>query len=282
LVREAYQWLLPLVNPYLHEDVDFQTNCVIAAIAVDMSLEEGQPHQAPGSGAMDAATIFNYARSRNRPYIGVNGGFAPIEGVMQDAPPGSRALIVFPAGVLANLPSAHAINVVRDPRLGPVFLDGQLAMETDLSREFGAGARPFTIMFIPTAGDIRSPGVALDSDPKVDTYVAQPGDAAAEPTLRVSLADAAVIDQAARAAIAPGGAAAAAAVVRDLGGRLAGAIGLLGAGALPTDRPAVVSTDQGLNIGDMIITQQAAQLLGRRISLTWHSPRGVQKLVICP
>lgn len=110
------------------------------------------------------------------------------------------------------------------------------------------------------------------------------GASTAPESLRVSLADADTIDQAARAALTPGDPAPGAAVARALGAQLAEAIGCLHPGPLPADRPIVVSTDAGLpTAGDMMITQEAGRILGRQIQFTWQNRQGEQMTIsLCP
>jgi hypothetical protein len=92
LVAEEYPWLGD-VNPYRVEGGDFWTNCVLSSIAVDMTLETGDPHQAPGTTDEHDEFVYNWARSHNRPFIRVEGGFPAVIEVMTAAPPGARALI---------------------------------------------------------------------------------------------------------------------------------------------------------------------------------------------
>lgn len=103
-------------------------------------------------------------------------------------------------------------------------------------------------------------------------------------TLCVSLADAEVVDQAARAVLNTIDVAGAD-DARRLGGQLAGAIDRgLRHPPLATDTRIVVSTEPNApTFGDTIIVQVAGQLLGRRIHLTWKNSQGEQMTVaLCP
>ncbi|MEV5384472.1 toxin glutamine deamidase domain-containing protein [Streptomyces sp. NPDC052721] len=124
-----YEWL-DRVNPYREQGGEFTTNCVLTAIAVDMSLADpdGATYQAPPSdlgvqGRPDGEVsgLRNYlANYRDRDPDPVAGP-ADVVKAMSQAPLGARGMVVVEDddGELA-----HVINVMRDDN-GVVFLDGQ-------------------------------------------------------------------------------------------------------------------------------------------------------------
>jgi hypothetical protein len=134
LILSEYPWL-PDVNPH-RDDVGseygdaFRQNCIMASFAVDMTLETGHLHQAPGSDPLRVRDIYGWAESHDRPLMNMRGGLRAITEVMTAAPPGARALIDVqpPSG------RGHTFNVVTHPRLGPVILDGQNGGELQFDR----------------------------------------------------------------------------------------------------------------------------------------------------
>jgi hypothetical protein len=102
------------------------------------------------------------------------------------------------------------------------------------------------------------------------------------PPLHVSLSDPAVIDQVARATLTQDNPETAAAAL-PLGGQLFNAISRLLADPLPADHPVTITTGDSIpTVGDLVITQEAARLLGRGIQFTWPTQQGDLTLNICP
>ncbi|MFD1277790.1 toxin glutamine deamidase domain-containing protein [Streptomyces kaempferi] len=126
---QEYKWL-ERVNPYRDQGGEFATNCVLTAIAVDMSLAdpEGAVYQAPPSepGAQgrpedEASGLRNHlAAYLDRDPDPVDGPTAVVE-AMSRAPLGARGMVVIED---ADAETAHVINVTHDDN-GVVFLDGQ-------------------------------------------------------------------------------------------------------------------------------------------------------------
>ena len=115
VVQEWYPWL-GSVNPWRGIGGDFVTNCVLAAIALDMSLRDGVGYQAPPEEASAVAWLANYA---GRGLVDV-AGWAAVAKFMAQAPAGSRGFVVFGDGT-----KQHVVNVVHDQRRGVLFLDGE-------------------------------------------------------------------------------------------------------------------------------------------------------------
>ena len=125
VLGEVFPWL-GLVNPWRGVGGDFVTNCVVAAIGLDLALRDvadGVPldrvgYQVPPEGPSLVGWLANYA---GRGLVEV-AGWGSVAEFMGVAPVGSRGFVVFEDGVGGR---QHVVNVVRDGRLGVVFLDGQ-------------------------------------------------------------------------------------------------------------------------------------------------------------
>ncbi|MFL9657076.1 toxin glutamine deamidase domain-containing protein [Streptomyces sp. PB17] len=126
-LRAAYAWLED-VNPYRERGAEFGTNCVLTAIAVDLSLREGATHQAapsrPGGVRQpedETSGLHNYlANYLDRAPDPVHDVTEIVE-AMSAAPLGTRGMAVVER---ASGRIDHVLNVVHD-RNGVVFLDGQ-------------------------------------------------------------------------------------------------------------------------------------------------------------
>ncbi|WP_225847516.1 M91 family zinc metallopeptidase [Streptomyces sp. HPF1205] len=154
---EKYVWIKE-VNRLRDQGGGFRTNCVLAAIATDMSLADPKravfqaPPSGPGEQGQGPAddgtglTIYLGRYHGMEPYP-VDGPAEVIE-AMSQAPVGERGMVVLEG---PGSPIAHVINVVRDDD-GVVFLDGQA----------GTLAPPpaAAVSFLPTTGGI--PGFPLD------------------------------------------------------------------------------------------------------------------------
>ncbi|MEU6341906.1 toxin glutamine deamidase domain-containing protein [Streptomyces sp. NPDC046977] len=155
-LRSAYGWLEE-VNPYREQGGGFETNCVLTAIAVDMTLRDGGVHQAPPSdpGAVrqnmgETSGLRNYLENYlDRDPDPVSGPQAVVA-AMSAAPVGSRGMAVIEdaAGGID-----HVVNVTRDHN-GVVFLDGQAG--------FPVHAPDGAVSFLPTTEGI--PGHPLYSE----------------------------------------------------------------------------------------------------------------------
>nr|WTC14190.1 toxin glutamine deamidase domain-containing protein [Streptomyces anthocyanicus] len=165
-VPVGYAWL-ERVNPYREQGGEFRTNCVLAAVAVDMSLAEGAVFQAPpsglgeeGAGLADTTGLTVYlGRYRDMDPYPVPGPAAVLE-AMSQAAPGQRGMVVTqsPGGEIA-----HVINVVRDDN-GVVFLDGQAGALVPLPADAQS--------FLPTTDAI--PGFPLDRKARTAAPATQP------------------------------------------------------------------------------------------------------------
>ncbi|MEU6440880.1 toxin glutamine deamidase domain-containing protein [Streptomyces sp. NPDC047046] len=163
-----YGWV-GRVNPFREAGGEFATNCVLVAIAVDLSLAEGSVFVAPPSGwgeegvgpvggVVDGLTVFlgRYRGVEPYPVAGVES----VVEAMLSAAPGQRGMVVR-GSVSGGI--AHVINVVRDEE-GVVFLDGQSGDLAPLPTD--------ALSFLPTTHDI--PGYPLDAAERAITAPARP------------------------------------------------------------------------------------------------------------
>jgi hypothetical protein len=143
VVGSDYPWLTK-INPYYAEGGDFATNCMLAAIYTDRTIEErsgGEPvhYQVPPSGLSPYEHLRKY---RDRAPIPV-ADYATIVVVMTKAKPGARGLVIVGA---AGSDIGHVFNVVHDHN-GVVFLDGQRGEQAHLPHG------PVRLEFLPTSDD---------------------------------------------------------------------------------------------------------------------------------
>ncbi|MEU4553873.1 hypothetical protein [Micromonospora violae] len=171
-VRATYPWLAG-VNPRNvwwkpGRDVGevFRTNCVITAIATDMSLRAGVGHKASGTEALPVEHLINYQRRQLKLPDDADGvryrvkDLSSVREAMKEAgTPAQRAAEPSrrprPRGlVVVRTPSdetAHVFNVVRRFDGTVYFLDGQ----TGRAARLPAGEH--TIDFLPLTSDIPQP-----------------------------------------------------------------------------------------------------------------------------
>jgi hypothetical protein len=145
-VRRDYPWLTR-INPLYGKGGDFATNCMLAAIYTDRTLEErsgpgGEPvhYQVSPSGVSPDEHLRAY---RDRAPVPVR-DYASIVAAMTQAGPGARGLVVVGT---AGSDIDHVFNVVHD-RNGVVFLDGQRGTQADPPR------RPVRLEFLPTSDEV--------------------------------------------------------------------------------------------------------------------------------
>ncbi|OKI40716.1 hypothetical protein A6A27_39595 [Micromonospora sp. CB01531] len=115
-IKRAYPWL-GQVNPWRDIGGDWTTNCVLAAIGTDLSLQEDVGHQVPPEKPVGLEFLENYANARFATVANVEAFVA----AMWVAPVGARGLVVLsrPGGQLS-----HVFNAVRHQD-GVALLDGQ-------------------------------------------------------------------------------------------------------------------------------------------------------------
>ncbi|MEV5244686.1 toxin glutamine deamidase domain-containing protein [Streptomyces werraensis] len=126
-LRSAYEWL-DEVNAYRAQGGEFLTNCVLTAIAVDMSLREGAVHQAspaaPGGVRHpegEDSGLHNYLENYLDRAPDAVHGVAEVVEAMSAAPVGARGMVVIER---TRGEIDHVVNVTHDHN-GVVFLDGQ-------------------------------------------------------------------------------------------------------------------------------------------------------------
>ncbi|WP_345145150.1 toxin glutamine deamidase domain-containing protein, partial [Dactylosporangium darangshiense] len=102
-------------------------NCVMTAIATDMSLRDGWGYQAGGADPLPTRHLVNYQRQQlgladDAPGVVFDvADFGVVRGLLAGAGVGARGVVVVQSSVSEV---SHAFNVVRDVR-GVTFLDGQ-------------------------------------------------------------------------------------------------------------------------------------------------------------
>ncbi|WP_230554440.1 toxin glutamine deamidase domain-containing protein, partial [Salinispora arenicola] len=152
---QRYGWLAR-VNPWSDRGGEFDTNCVLAAIATDMTLAErldpvaagdGAYFQAPPATVLPAGDLSNYTGNTYRDVP----DYAAVDEVMWAAPVGSRGIVVVTD---AEGEPSHAFNVVRDDR-GVAYLDGQVGDWATAPRQ------PKRIRFMPVTDAISEPRVVV-------------------------------------------------------------------------------------------------------------------------
>jgi hypothetical protein len=148
LVLEAYPWL-PLVNPRRGEGGNYVLNCTLAAIEVDNALSSGTVTPVPAA-SRSHKYIYDWAKSNDRDFFRIGRGLGAIIDAMRGARPNARALVVV---YYRNLPG-HAFNAVVHPRLGVVFLDGQISSADPLRQMRNIPEAPSQTWFVPTTDDI--------------------------------------------------------------------------------------------------------------------------------
>ncbi|WP_268958001.1 toxin glutamine deamidase domain-containing protein [Salinispora arenicola] len=146
---QRYGWL-DQVNPSLRDGGEFVTNCVLSAIATDMTLadrltaDDGDVYyQAPPTSVQSATDLSNYTGNSFRDVP----DYQAVDEVMRVAPVGSRAVVVVTD---IDRDASHAFNVVRDDH-GIAYLDGQAGGWATAPRQ------PARIRFMPVAGQITEP-----------------------------------------------------------------------------------------------------------------------------
>ncbi|MDN3359680.1 toxin glutamine deamidase domain-containing protein [Actinomadura sp. DC4] len=133
------------VNPGRVNGGGHLTNCVLAAIATDLTLEE-QGDAGDGMGHFAAPPEMpwvreNLSRYRGRDPVEVAGYHAIVNAVLA-AGVGARGIVVVSVG---GRRFDHAFNVVHDDRNGVVFLDGQTGRQAELPAGFQS------LQFLPTS-----------------------------------------------------------------------------------------------------------------------------------
>lgn len=164
LADTAFPWL-PDVNPYRDKPVagdgdgpedakGAELNCVLAAIAVEWTLESGDLHRVGPWGGQTAQWLHDFAGPDAVRYV--LPGLDKVEEVMNKAPVGARGILMTwrqAEGPDVRQPD-HAFNVVRHQK-GVMFLDGQAgraASGRDLRHLAGR------VEFIPITSGIPEPG----------------------------------------------------------------------------------------------------------------------------
>ncbi|GAA4263661.1 hypothetical protein GCM10022255_110230 [Dactylosporangium darangshiense] len=176
-ILSAYPWLRH-VNPYLVSgglDGGFSTNCVITAIATDLSLQEGVGHQAGAAEELPASALVSYQRQQlgladDQPGVVLRvKDLDSVRAVLAAAEVGARGLVLV-RGAASKI--AHAFNVVRDES-GVAFLDGQRGTVASLPEVVTA------LEFLPTTPGIGIPaGARLLSGHELAGLVGAVGSAA--------------------------------------------------------------------------------------------------------
>ncbi|WP_230514354.1 toxin glutamine deamidase domain-containing protein [Salinispora arenicola] len=154
-----YGWLAQ-VNPWSDRGGEFVTNCVLTAIATDMTLadrldpaivDDHAHFQAPPAAVQPAGDLSNYTGNAYREVP----DYGAVDEVMRAAPMGSRGIMVVTD---VNGDTSHAFNVVRDDH-GVAYLDGQAGGRATTPRQ------PARIRFMPVTDGIPEPRAAAGVPP---------------------------------------------------------------------------------------------------------------------
>jgi hypothetical protein len=162
-----YGWL-QRSDAHRDERDEDSANCLLVAIAVDLTLKERAENpsavaddvyfQAPPSGMHTVRNLLNYAQRE----LFTAKSYEAVHDVMAAAPVGARAIVVVAE---SDGRVAHAINTTRDD-LGPAYLDGKTKTWA------WAPTRPAWIGFVWTSADVPDPAGMerlLDSSPWLDS-----------------------------------------------------------------------------------------------------------------
>ncbi|MEV4346284.1 hypothetical protein AB0J83_17590 [Actinoplanes sp. NPDC049596] len=121
-MARAFPWLSG-VNPDRGRGGEYLTNCVVTAIATDLSLREGVLHEAPPASALPVEDLVNYQNQvLGRPGARfVVSDFAELTEVLGRSQEGNRGVVVVRG---AGEEISHAFNMIVGPE-GVSYLDGQ-------------------------------------------------------------------------------------------------------------------------------------------------------------
>ncbi|MEV4346259.1 hypothetical protein AB0J83_17455 [Actinoplanes sp. NPDC049596] len=170
-----------LVNPWHGIGGDFATNCILAAMGADMTLEDGGTyrHQVPPSGPMALGDLVAYAndpaRAVPRPaeqFAFVHTTVDEVRRALAGAEPFERGFVAVPGY------PGHVVNAVQLPD-GPALLDGQLGKLVDLG-----GDTP--VYFLPLTTGVVVTGPVVDRELLI---VQEAGAAGFEVETAIALAD---------------------------------------------------------------------------------------------
>jgi len=160
-IKSRYPWL-PKINPRYAQGGDFLTNCLLAAIGVDSTLEEARLDPTEDPGLLPFYQVPPDGRS---PYEHLTNmgkgdpidvpGYQAIVDAVGAAGRGSRGMVLVGT---QGTDIDHVFNVVHDAN-GIVFLDGQKGVQADLPRSFRS------LQFLPTSEGFPRHTVAVSPTP---------------------------------------------------------------------------------------------------------------------
>jgi hypothetical protein len=168
------EWLAE-INPWLDIGGDFVTNCVLAAIGVDMVLQaRGSLRvQVPPSEPLSLTYLHNYANDTERGVRMPEGGFGFVQTTIGEVRRALHASPVWERGIVAvsGAPGGlrHVVNAVR-LHDGPALIDGQTRRAVTI-------ADNTTVWFLPLSDGIR---IGLPSVAAADVGAAHAGAAGIE------------------------------------------------------------------------------------------------------
>ena len=149
-VEQQFPWL-KTVNPYYksgtrYTRAEFETNCVLAAITVDISIAEGEGFTTPPSAAATIDELIN--NTGNRP---VPTTYRDIAAHLLNSPPGTRGYLTIETApgtgqrtIDGQTVDGHVINVIHAVDGNVYFLDGQTGGPAQLPDN------PTKVEYIPT------------------------------------------------------------------------------------------------------------------------------------
>ena len=149
-VEKRFPWL-KTVNPYYktgtkYTRVEFETNCILAAITVDISITEGEGFIAPPSAATTIDDLINNTGHRPVPTT-----YHDIATHLLNSPPGTRGYLAIETKpgtgrrtIDGQTVDGHVVNVIHAVDGNVYFLDGQTGGPAHLPDN------PTKVEYIPT------------------------------------------------------------------------------------------------------------------------------------
>ena len=161
-IKRGYPWL-PKINPLYAKGGDFLTNCLLAAIGVDLTLEEARLDPAEDPDLLpfyqvspDARSPYEYLANMGKGDPVDVPGYQAVVDAVRAAGPGARGMVLVGT---RGTDVDHIFNVVHDGDGKIVFLDGQKGAQADLPASFRS------LQFLPTSDGFPREAIAVNPAP---------------------------------------------------------------------------------------------------------------------
>ncbi len=161
VIKSRYPWL-PKINPQVVKGGDFMTNCLLAAIGTDLTLEEARKDPTEDPALLpyfqvppEARAPYEHLANMGRGEPVDVPGYQAIVDAVTAAGPGSRGMVLVGVGTGEV---DHVFNVVHDGE-GIVFLDGQKGTQAVLPGRFRS------LQFLPTSEGFPRHTIAVNPTP---------------------------------------------------------------------------------------------------------------------